>query len=248
MEPVTTVRFERKVSLPNYESETISITVSNIPEGAPRNYIRGMVATGETSIDILREAVEAKLNQIRPPASPEQVQRANRLVDTMLSTEQVKRANEIVHTVLAPQAPAPTDVNPLLAPVEEPKPEPTPEPIVTAGTTESDPDDVIPSLDDEPQNFGKGVVTFGHPFGGYEFEPGEGLGLLPSEPHKMRQLNSLMARTGFTDYRHQLASVVFGRRIASLNEITVREAEVLSDFLLTASDDQKKSALGAARK
>lgn len=232
MEPVTTVRFEQKVSLPNYESATISITVSNIPEDAPRNYIRGMVATGEVAIDVLREVVEAKINQIRKPLSPE-------------------RAEELNTRINALTAPA---VNPLLAPVENPllasTPEPVPEPapVPTPEASQPDPDDVIPSLDDEPQNFGKGLVTFGHPFGGYEFAPGEGTGLLSSEPNRMRQLNSLMARTGFTDYRHQLAGVVFGRRIASLNEITIREAEVLSDFLLHASDDQKKTALGAARK
>jgi hypothetical protein len=232
VEPVTTVRFEQKVSLPNYESATISITVSNIPEDAPRNYIRGMVATGEVAIDVLREVVEAKINQIRKPLSPE-------------------RAEELNTRINALTAPA---VNPLLAPVENPllasTPEPVPEPapVPTPEASQPDPDDVIPSLDDEPQNFGKGLVTFGHPFGGYEFAPGEGTGLLSSEPNRMRQLNSLMARTGFTDYRHQLAGVVFGRRIASLNEITIREAEVLSDFLLHASDDQKKTALGAARK
>jgi hypothetical protein len=230
VEPVTTVRFEQKVSLPNYESATISITVSNIPEDAPRNYIRGMVATGEVAIEVLREAVEAKINQIRKPLSPE-------------------RAEELNTRINAMTAPS---VNPLLTPVENPilasTPEPAPTPTPTLESSQPDPDDVIPSLDDEPQNFGKDLTTFGHPFGGYEFGPGEGTGLLTSEPHRMRQLNSLMARTGFTDYRHQLAGVVFGRRIASLNEITIREAEVLSDFFLHASDDQKKTALGAARK
>lgn len=232
MEAVTTVRFERKVSLPNYESETISITLSNIPEDAPRNYIRGMVATGETAIDILREAVEAKINQLRPPLSPERVRELDTKINAMVGPA--------VNPLLTPPA-----ANPLL--VATPEPAPAPEPVAAA-PYQPDPEDLPSPIDDEPQNFGKGLVTFGHPFAGYEFAPGEGTGLLPSEPHRMRALNSLMARTGFTDYRHQLAGVVFGRRIASLTEITIREAEVLSDFLLHATDDQKKTALGAARK
>lgn len=266
-EPYVTIRVERKRSLPDYGHETISITVGQVPEHASDDYRRRLYDKAESIVQDLREIIEERFHDAKPrplvppinaapikenpllksaPASnplltaappaesgrdtsPEKLEK---LVDAMLS-----EGGEVTDRVVDRTVVALADIDPTIQPV---KSEPTP--------PASDPDDIVPLQDDGPIQFGKDLVTFGHPYSGYEFENHEGHEKVVHEAHRLRALNSLLNRSGFTDYRYRFARLVTGRTIDSLNELSIREAEVMYDFLLHASDDQKKQALSVARK
>lgn len=242
-EPYVTVRYERKQSLPDYGHEVISITVGQIPEHASDDYRQRLYGKAEGIVGELRAILDERFQDAKPrPMVPTSVPPGqNPLLMPVPAAE--PPIEPPVETKPVSQEAKGATVNALVAVAPEP---PASQPPASA-QQESDPDDIVPPEDDSIQ-FGKGLVTLGHPYSGYEFENHEGHEKVVHEAHRLRQLNSLLNRSGFTDYRHQLARVMFRRTINSLNELTIREAEIMHDFLLHASDDQKKQALTEARK
>lgn len=254
-EPYITIRVERKRSLPDYGHETISVTMGQVPEHASQDYRLRMYDKATAIVDEIRAVIESRFMEAARPAPS-----ANPLLAPAIPPSE----NPLLATAPAPvQEPTP---EPTLKVEPEPAPEPepatqeaidatvnalvqsTPAPAVTAAP-EIDPEDIVPpEEDDGPIQFGKGLVTLGHPYSGYEFENHEGHESVQNEAHRLRQLNSALNRCGFTDYRHQLARLMFRRTIDSLNQLSVREAEVMYDWLMHATDDQKRDALKEARK
>lgn len=264
-EPYITISVERKRSLPNYESETIRVTLGQIPADAPRSYIGELLEVADSAVDLTRDAILRRIDQIKPLASPERIAQADAMAAAMMMAPakvEIEPAPDLTQsnngvvavTALEPAPPAapvdPVLISPAAAMMAAPE---APVPVldferIAANLAAAENDDLPPSIDDAPNTFGLGVVTFGHPFGGYEFSASEGHDRIETDPHKLRALNSLMRNTGFADIRHEFARVVTGRRVDSTKDLTFRECERISDFLLHATDEQKKSAYQAATK
>lgn len=263
-EPYITIRVERKRSLPDYGHETISVTMGQVPEHASQDYRLRMYDKATAIVDEIRAVIESRFMEAARPAPS-----ANPLLAPAIPPGE----NPLLATAPAPVRGPEKEPLTFSSIVEdlrgslktEPEPEriapvtqeaidatvtalvqSTPLPVITP---EIDPEDIVPpEEDDGPIQFGKGLVTLGHPYSGYEFENHEGHESVQNEAHRLRQLNSALNRCGFTDYRHQLARLMFRRTIDSLNQLSVREAEVMYDFLMHATDDQKREALKEARK